>query len=430
MVVFFGYNMSMNWVRKAFVGFLAFILFICLLWGVSAYNVHAKMSHPDKIETWLADSGIYDHVVPALLSQAQDDAGKNGTSISVSLKDPNVQAAAQSAFTSDVLRTSTNKFIDSNYDWLSGKTTKPEFTIDLTQAKQSFADKVGEYVQKHLAGLPACTPDQLAKIQIPVDPSTVSCRPGSLDPATEGKRVADEVANNSDFLEKPVITADTLNQDSNNPGEPYYQKLKNLPKFYQNTQKLAGFLALIAIICMVGIIFIHPSRRKGVRRIGTTFVVAGVLLIATKLVSDALTNRVENAVLTSGTKNQLDAPFTKFLHTVESQLTQSNMIFGIIFVIIGVAILVYLFTTREGREKKQKPRQVNTPDRPVETPTLSSSENRPQPAVTTDVSDRLRAERPTGPPPLGGAPRPNPHSASPQQGSPKPRPPKPPRLIQ
>jgi hypothetical protein len=429
MVVFFGYNNGMNWARKAFVGFLAFLLLVCLVGGVAAYNAKNQLSHPDKIETWLADSGIYSHVVPALLSQAQEDAGQNGTSISVSFNDPSVQAAAKSAFTDDILRTSTNKFIDSNYDWLSGKTTKPEFTIDLTQAKQSFADKVGEYVRQHLASLPACTPDQLAKLQIPVDPSTVTCRPGSLDPATEGKRVADEVANNSDFLGKPMVTADTLNHDANSSSQPYYQKLKNLPKAYQNSQKLAGLLALIAIICAAGIVFIHPDRRRGIRRVGTTFTVAGVLLIATKLVSDSFTSRLQDSVLTSGTKSQLNGPFTKFLHTVESQLTQSNMLFGIIFIAIGLAILIYLFATRDSRERKQKPRQVNTPDQPVKKPALSSPENRPQPPVQANLPDRMRAPRPTGPPPLGGTPRPNPHSTS-SQSPQRPRPPKPPRLIQ
>jgi hypothetical protein len=444
MVMVFGYNMGMNWVRKGFVGFLSFVLFACLLWGVSAYNLQTKLSHPEKVEAWLTDSGVYDRIITAALAGAQDDSNKNGTSISVSYKDPHIQEIAKSAFSTQLLQTNTNKFIEGNYAWLSGKTDKPQFNLDLTPAKQDFATQVGKYVTGHLSALPACTPEQLAQIQIPVDPSTVTCRPGSLDPTTEGKRVSDEVANSTDFLENPVITANTLNQDTNNPGKPYYEKLSYLPTAYQLGQNLAWILALVAAVLAAAIIFIHPERRKGGRMVGIAFVLAGALLIATKLVSDMLTNKLENAVLTGSVKGQLDQPFTKFLHTAESQLTQSNMLFGIIFVVIGLAILVYLFATREGREPRQKPRRVNTPGQPVETPALSSPENRPQPLVSTNISDRLRPQRPTGPPPLGGAPRPTQpvqrpnlaptprpsHPGSSQQGNSQPRPPKPPRLIQ
>lgn len=423
----------MNWARKGFVGFLAFILFISLLWGVSAYNVQANLSHPEKIETWLAESGIYDNLVNAALSQAQQDGDKNGTSISVSYKNAEVQKAAQSAFSKDLLKSNVNKFIEANYSWLSGKTPVPEFSIDLTEAKKNFAGQVGKYVTEHLAALPACTPEQLAKLQIPVDPSIVSCRPGSLDPKTEGDRVAEEVANSQDFLEKPVITADSLNGETS---KPYYEKLKNLPKFYQVGQHLAWIMALVALICTIGIIFIHPSHRKGIRRVGTTLTLAGVLLIATKLVSDKLTDGLKDYVLTGGTKGQLDEPLTKFLHTAESQLSQSNVLFGTILVVIGIVIFVYLFVTRDGKQRKQPPKHhqtnISTPteNKPVVSDPVSQST---APVDHGDLSNRLRPQRPSGPPPLGTRPAQRPPARAGQPTTPnssRPRPPRPPRLIQ
>lgn len=421
--------------RKGFVAFLAFVLLVSLLGVASAYNFRTNLAQPHKVEAWLADSGVYDHLVKAALSQAQDDSAKNGTGISVSYDNPEVKSAAKSAFNTQLVQESANKFIEGNYSWLSGKSTKPDLNIDLTGAKQSFADKVGQYVTNRLSALPVCTPEQLAKLQIPIDPVSANCRPGSLDPKTEGSRVADEVMNSGEFLNKPVVTADTISGNN----RPYYEKLSSLPTAYRLVQNLVWVFGLIIIICSLGIVFIHPDRRKGIRGLGISFALAGVLLIATKLISGTIADKLEHAALTGGTKAELDVPFTKFLHSAESQLTQSNMLFGAIFGVIGLAVFAYLFITREGRVSK-KSRQVNAPASPSETPTLSSPEDRPQqPPVTSGVSDRLRPPRPSGPPVVGGTPHasnrrpalsPLPRPVDQQQGGTRPRPPKPPRLIQ
>lgn len=428
----------MNWVRKGFAAFLAFVLLISLLGVASAYNVRSKLSQPQKVETWLANSGVYDHLVKAAMTQAQADSAKNGTGISVSYKDPQVQAAAKSALNTQLVQSSANKFIEGNYAWLSGKSSKPDFSIDLTQAKHSFADKVGQYVAERLSGLPVCTPEQLAQLQIPIDPASVNCRPGSLDPKTEGSRVADEVMNSGEFLTKPVVTADTLSGDENSSDKPYYEKLSVLPTAYRLGQNLVWIFGLLAVICSLGVIFIYPGRRKGLRAAGVSFVLAGSLLIATKLISDTLTGKLQDAALNSSIKGELDAPFTKFLHTAESQLNQANMLFGVVFAVIGLGIFIYLFMTREGRAPT-KPRRPNVtmPDEQA----LSGTQARPQPPIDNDLSDRLRtpASRPAGPPPLGDAPRPvrsrpdlsrPPRPGDAAQSSPRARPPKPPRLIQ
>jgi hypothetical protein len=247
-VTLFGYNRGMNWVRKGFVSLLAFLLLISLLWGVSSYNVHTKLSHPDKVKTWVASSGLYDHLVNAALAQAQTNSTQNGTAVSVAYNDPAVSSAAKAALPKELIESSTNKFIDANYAWLSGKTSKPQFNIDLTKAKQDFANGVGKQVADHLKTLPACTPDQLAKIQIPVNPLTVTCRPGSLDPQTEGNRVATEVMSNSDFLNNPVLTADNLGQAKDKPANPYYQQLSALPQIYQVGQNLVWICLLLVLI--------------------------------------------------------------------------------------------------------------------------------------------------------------------------------------
>lgn len=433
----FGYNIGMNWVRKAFVGFLAVVLFFALLGSAYAYSLHSKLSNPANVEKLLAESKIYDHAVSAALSQAQDDSSKNGGEISVSLKSSVAQQAAQAAFPASLVQSSSNTFIDSNYKWLAGKTAKPDFSIDLTKAKQEFATSVGNYVIDHLKGLSVCTPEQLAQLQIPVDPLSVTCRPESLDPKTEGDRVANEVANSS-FLSKPVVTADTLGQDQDSGKPPYYQKLSGLPRAYQLGNKLPLILGAVAIISALGIIFIHPTRRKGLRRTGVVLAVSGVVLIVSKLLADKAVNEISDRVLSGSTKDQLHQPLVNFLQNVESQVTQSNMIFGIIFVVLGVAVIAYLLLS--GRERKPKqPRQarqstVNTGRQPIapdQDDDFAPGPQRPAAPMPTDISSRLRQPKPTGPPTLGPAPRTHSQPGQPQGQQPQqPRPPKRPRLIQ
>ena len=71
----------------------------------------------------------------------------------------------------------------------------------------------------------------------------------------EGDRVAQEINGNSDFLNNPVITAGSLNQDQfsqggNNAapqGQPYYKKLSWAPKLYQIGRQLPWIFGGLAL---------------------------------------------------------------------------------------------------------------------------------------------------------------------------------------
>jgi hypothetical protein len=404
----------MIWLRKGFVHLLSIVLLVSLVGGVAAISFDRSLSHPGKLESWLSDSKIYDRLPAAALVQTQKSGTDSGAG-SISLSDPAVQQAARTAFPSDLLRHSANTLLDSNYDWLAGKTATPNFSIDLSSAKQNFAKLVGQAAATHLAALPVCTPAQLAQLSIPVDSLSVSCRPAILTAQAEGARITEAVGNSNDLLSDPVVTAGSLNQDlKNGQGQPYYQKVSWAPKAYRAALKLPWVLGGLALLSGLGIIFIAPSRRRGTRRIGAVLLLAGIILVIEKLVADAFVKKFANTTLHNTLASQLKQPISDFLHKGEPQLVQPYLWFGILFVIAGLIILVGIFKTR-GRNAKPKTPGTTPDNSPTDADDIRLAPRRRQPSETAGLKPM---------PPL----KPTPDRTPPISKNP-PRP-KRPRLIQ
>lgn len=401
----------MIWLRKVVVHLLSLVLFVALVGGVASLNLNRNFANPAPLERWLANSGIYSRVTTAALQQTEKASSSNGDSGTVSLSDPAVQQAAASAFSPELVQREVNAFLDGNYDWLSGKKAAPDFNIDLSSAKETFAKGVGQAAQAHLASLPACTPQQLAQLPIPVDPLTITCRPATLDPAAEGDRVAQEINSNSQFLANPVISANTLNQQTQSlqsqgsqpqtPSQPYYKKLSWAPKAYQVLVKLPWVLGVLALLCILGIVFIAPSRRRGFRRLGWVFLLSGLILVGLKFLADAAVSKFANLAVKNAMLDSLKQPLSDFLRQTEPQLVRDYLLAGIVFVVVAATVFVLLFRSRE---QAPEPKAIRQPV-PVGPPATAAAddflEEGPAPAGPQDNSsavDRIAPRhRPTAP---------------------------------
>lgn len=359
----------MIWLRKGFVHLLALLLLSTLVGTAVATSLDLNFSSPTKLEAWLDQSKLYDHFVAQAVSQAQKSAdNQNPGADNVSLSDTAVQQAAQDAFSAPLLKQSVNTFLNSNYAWLEGKTDKPSFTIDLTQPKQTFAEQVGAYVKTHLASLPVCTQQQLSQIDINnFDPLDVTCRPATIDPATEGRQVTQKMET-GDFLSNPVLTPDSINPNESANSKPYYTKLSFAPTVYKYGVRLPWALAVLSLLLALGIVFIAPTRRKGLRRVGSTLLVAGLLLILGKFAADYVFTKIETKTFNNADVGQIQQSLTTFAHTAESELVKVDLYFGILFVIL--AIVCFVFVARSRGEKTGK--QPTTPAQPAATNEIST----------------------------------------------------------
>lgn len=332
-------------VRKGIVYLLSLLLLATLLGTAFSTSVKHTLSRPEKVEKMLSQSKLYDHFVDYTADQAKKSEGDTDRSGSVSLGDAAVQAAARSAFPPQLIQQSINTFIDSNYAWLQGKTTAPEFKIDLTTQKETFAQKVGRYVKNYTASLPVCTPAQEAA-QTNVDPLAATCRPAKLSPDKAGSQATERLSTTSTFLSDPVITANSVNPKGDRQSEPYYKKLSKLPHAYKVGTRLPYIFGALSVLLAIGVAFLSLTRRKGLKRLGIVLLIAGVLLIISKFIADSAMNHIESHIFNDTSVGPLQKSLTDFAHRVGSSIGRVDMWFGIAFIILALVVLAILLKTR------------------------------------------------------------------------------------
>lgn len=339
----------MIWLRRGFIQFLSLLLLVTLLGTALSTSANYTLGKPKKVEDMLAQSKLYDHFVTYTADQAKKTEGDNDQTGSVSLSDAAVLAAAKSAFPAQLIQKSVNTFLESNYAWLEGKTATPSFNIDLSSQKQTFAQKVGDYVKTYSATLPVCTPAQAVQEQ-GVDPLAATCRPAELSPDTIGAQVTQRLGTTGDFLSNPIITAQSVNPKGNTQSQPYYSKLSHLPKLYQFGQKLPYIFAVLSVLTAVGVVFASFSRRKGLRRVGIILLIAGIVLVLAKFSGDFVFKRIENHAFNSSSVGQLQQSLTDFAHRVESSMVKIDVWFGVLYLLLALVILGVMLKTRQPGE--------------------------------------------------------------------------------
>ncbi|HVI60663.1 MAG TPA: hypothetical protein VM535_00730, partial [Candidatus Saccharimonadales bacterium] len=254
----------------------------------------------------------------------------------------------------------------------------------------------------YLSGLPGCTPEQQSTIDTQTaDPLTLSCRPSNYDPAAEGAAVTEQIATSTQFLNDPVITAQTINPDGTTDSQPYYQKLSSLPQAYRVGTKVPWAAAVVAVLSAVGVFFLAAQRRRGIKIITIILAIDGLILVSTKFASDQAFNSLERHIFNAASVGQLQKALTTFFGLVEDQLIKVDLWFGLAYIGLAVISLVALLASRQ--------RGINMSSSLLAGP----SATKPKPAAPS---------RPTRPA--------KPTATSPKPAAKKPRPPRPPRLVQ
>lgn len=373
--------------RKYFYHTLSGILFLLLIATAWSSALTLTFSKPDNIKAWLSESKLYDHFVDNAIKQSQEPS-ENGTSNDVSeapLSDPAVQQAAKAAFTPDVVQKAVNTFLDGNYAWLQGKTEKPEFNINLTEAKALLATNLGNYAAERAKSLPRCKTLQEV-YQAEQEYLAATCKPITVTPAQVGAAVTEDVVVSKDFLVNPVITPDTFSSETLKGGDqegapaeqPYYEKFSSLPSAYKLATALPWILALVSVLAGAGIVFLAATKRSGLKRVGKILIGAGTIVLLLIVVSGAGFSRLEHQVFTKDNVGLLQQSLVDFAHRAQSALTKVDLWFGITFVLLGIAVLIalrYIWPDAKYPKKPMAPdpKEVETPEPNAEAPKSANS---------------------------------------------------------
>jgi hypothetical protein len=398
----------MTWARKSLGGILWVILLLSLLGLALSTSANITFSHPKKIESWLNQSNLYGHFVSNTISQAEKAAGSADTLTSVTLGGTAVQDAANSTFTTSLFQKDVNTFLDSNYSWLNGKTSKPNFTINLLSIKQSFANQVATYVEAHINSLPVCTTQQLLQISSTnnIDPLNATCRPSTLSAQAEANSVSAEIVNSKDFLSNPILTADNIKNSGNNH-QPYYKKFSSAPKLYKATVEYPWIYLVIDILSALSVIFIAVNKRRGLRKVCVALILSGVILIAIGFIDNLIVKNLDNKLFNRVGDSQVQLALKNFLKLAVHHSAQIVIWFGVAYLIIAAIKITFLLIT--SRKENTKPK-VQEP--PIETKESSGIAPRFRSNPQNSAPPPPRIPAPTGPPP------------------PPPQRKKPPRLVQ
>jgi len=321
----------MNIVKKIALGILS-PLFIVLLF-VWAFDVGfvRTATHPATVKKLVSDSGIYNSAIPSVLQQTKSIDTSVGT---ISASDPDIQKAANAAITPQFIKQNTETAIDSVYQWLDGKTAQPNFSIDLSGAKTSFANNVAAVVSQRLSSLPACTPAQSVALTAGgFDAINATCLPRGVSAADAAAQVKDSLAGSSDFLDKTTLSADNIKNSGSNQSV-FAGQLKNVPKQYQKAKKTPLILGILTILTGIGIVFLSSSWQKGLRHVGINLVVIGLLMLAFSYALNRVVStnvvpkiKIDNAVLQTDVRN-LATDLTQ-------QIDKNYWYFGGLYTVLG-----------------------------------------------------------------------------------------------
>lgn len=387
----------MIWVKKFGVFILAIILFVAVLLTTYATSLVFSINQPSAVKGWVARSGVYDHVLVAVLNSNE---GGGDSSSAISISDPEVQTAAQAAFNSKVIQSGFESFIDSNFNWLSGKSNKPDFRIDLTEPKDEFGNQVQSKVKTFLTNLPVCTPQQTAALQgqLNIKLFKLPCRPANINPDSEATRAKGQVMN-SDLLSNPIITASTF---SNNDGgsQVYYLKFSKAPSIYREARFVPLLLAAITAAIALLVVVVSTSREKGKKNVAIVLFITSFVLIIEKIAAELIRTSQKVQWFNVDFSKDLNKPLNDLVNIAISSIATINLVIAAILVIIGVLLVrsarksnVVASKSRPSRAKKNKSKEVvdSSPiyfeDEPV------APKPQPRPAVQPTPQPRPKKPR-------------------------------------
>jgi hypothetical protein len=292
----------MHFIRKAALVFAGSLLPALLFATALDIGILRIVGSPGPVKKILSNSGIYGSAVEQVLNE---NGKVTAAGNDISLTDPAIKSAAQKSFSPEVVQDTTEKVIDGVYDWLNGKVAQPDFSIDLSAAKATFASNVGAAATERSSTLPVC-PSRT--IPSSTDPLNITCLPRGLTASQVGAQAQSDVLRGQGFLDNPVISPDQFKSSGSNQSV-FSGQLKNLPTQYRRVKATPIILTLLSILTAVSIVFLSASKRKGLKHLGIVLVTVGVfMLLFAWVLSSVIPNKLaqniklDNKVLQSNVR--------------------------------------------------------------------------------------------------------------------------------
>lgn len=322
-------------------------LFVFLVMATAIIAGFARTAmQPEAVKGLVAESGLYDTIVPSLLQQQKVISTPLG---SISASDPAVQKAAGQAVPPKYVQQNAETAIDSLYAWLDGKVSQPSLNFNFGEQNSVFADNIAAGVQQKLAGLPACSTAQSITIARSgsFDALNATCLPRGVTAAGVAQQVKAYMNSNGSFLDKPLISTTDFKDDKGR--SIFNERYKDIPIYYQLAKKMLWILAMLTALVGIGIVLLSATRAAGLKHIGLNLLIVGLLILIFSWVLNRTVNTslvpkitIGNAALQQGVRN-LATDLTR-------QIDKNYWFFGGLYVALGtLAVGSSLYLSKRNR---------------------------------------------------------------------------------
>lgn len=246
---------------------------LLLVLTVTFSAVYLSYSTSNQIKVSIAEARAYDRFVDSVL---QSNVSANKDSI---FSDRQVVAITKETFNPALLQKTTETFIDRWYDWLNGRSLKPDYEFNFTSQRQQLAEKLSTYAMKRVSELPYCT---AFEAEVSLDPFKATCQPLGIIYADEQLRLQAELLESKDFFPKVIYTEADLPKTQN--GKPIYEALSYAPFLFKMMPSFIVVMQLLLLLCAFMLVMLRPVRRNGWQELGRGLLMSGFFLAISAVV--------------------------------------------------------------------------------------------------------------------------------------------------
>lgn len=356
--------------RRFFLGDATLTAGVGLVLFCLALSSWLTLRSPQPLEAALANTNSYAQLVPNAL--AQHPMTKVG---SVPLADARVRTIITQAFPARTVQAAVTTSLDSTYAWLQGKTTQPDFRIDLTTERNQVVEGIASYVSERYAALPACTASQAAMLSKTSldDPYALTCRLANLSASQVAENVRQSLLGGNGFLKNPILVSSTI-KDKNDQPVLTRARQQQPPHAYANIGRGIGILGALVLLALSGVVLLHQGGRwRGGRLAASTALSAGVVCLflawmLSRLIHTVTTKATQDAIRNRQPFDQLIAKVGE--HVAEHAFAQLAIISGIVMVAGAAGLALCLW--------KLHPRRPNAPEptTPIDLETKAESDQK------------------------------------------------------
>jgi hypothetical protein len=348
--------MLMHIVKKILVGLFALLLSTGLFMTVLVWQVKLTAGDPTWVKEWVSGAGTYEKLVNSL-SKSIDKTQEN----SLPLDDPELLKAVESAFPPEFLKSTSEKFIDGLESWLNGNQAAT-VELDLTNAKVTLADNLGEVAKNKLTGLPTCaippeSPD--------IDVFRATCLPVGADIESLSNSIRENINDGQDILKDPVISVKISDVAKNQPLVSEYA-----PKVYRYLDLLAWILIAWLIVSVLVIVGLSDNHRQAMKRVAKTLLTTGVILAVWGVIMIKYQTKLIGGTQQGGQASQ-DIFKDIVLPLIESGTSawmKIQLFAAAIMVVVASGLFIYLRLTKKKAKQSDKssPTNIEGQDTPNE----------------------------------------------------------------